>query len=159
MKKIMLYRDSSSLTETEGRIEFDGTTLYTIERPWVPEAPGGKPFASCVPAGTYRLEMYTRQNGDIVPILTNHGLGVFHSAADRENGIGRYKILIHAGNIVANVSGCIAPGLSRGTEGEAARMASKAMVKSSRAAMKKLMDHLDGEEAELEIVGENRYEL
>ena len=73
--------------------------------------------------------------------LVNPGLGVYYQAADRPNGVGRYLILIHAGNTHKDVIGCIAPGLEKVGAG----------VGSSRAAMKKIMEYIGDDEAELII--------
>lgn len=152
MKKIILNRESPTATEIRGRMSFDNTVLYTIERPWIPDAPGGKPFESCVPAGDYRLEHFVRPNGDTVLALTNHGLAVFLHDQDRTGGVGRYLILIHSANWADQVNGCIAPGTGRGlnTRGP--------MVTRSRDAMEILMGYIAGEEATISIIGENTYE-
>jgi hypothetical protein len=152
VKRIELIREIVSDTEIQGRLNVGPDTLYTIERPWVPESPGGKPFESCVPAGTYRLSLHTRGNGDIVPAMTNHGLAVYYAAADRPGDVGRYKCLLHSANWVHQIHGCIAPGKGRAPSNQGP------MVTSSRAAMKVIMDYLGDSEAELEIVGENKYE-
>jgi len=49
-----------------------------------------------------------------VYILENPELGVCKEAQDRPAQKGRYLILIHVGNWVTDVIGCIAPGLSGG---------------------------------------------
>lgn len=141
MKLLTLIREASTETETMGRMEASGLFFHTVEQEWRPTAPGGEPNNSCVPAGQYKLISHTRPNGDKVLALVNPGLGVYYQAADRQHGVGRFLILIHAGNSVKDVVGCIAPGLSR--DGD--------RVLSSRAAMKQIMQYIDDDEAEILI--------
>jgi len=109
-----LKRFSYASTETEGVLSMSSFDLATIERPWVSwDARGGKPFASCVPDGSYILDPWTRPDGKEVYILSNPDLGVYRLKDDRPRGFGRYLVLIHIGNYVSNVVGCIAPGLHR----------------------------------------------
>lgn len=120
---------------TEGWLWLDdGTRLHTIERPWKPGGgPGGLPFVSCVPDGSYDLEPYLRPNGDQVLRLRNPDLGVYGDETDVPAEGGRYLVLIHAGNFVDDVVGCVAPGLDRIIH------KGRPMVTSSRAAMRLLM--------------------
>ncbi len=145
MRGLTLNREPSTDTETMGLFTFDSVSLFTIERPWIPTDPGGMPFESCVPAGRYDLVPYVRGNGDVVRALVNPGLGVYFRKHDRPNGIGRYKILFHAGNWVTDVVGCIAPGYGRTVSGKGP------MVTDSRKAMKVLMNWLGDDEAEIVI--------
>lgn len=126
---MILTREPSGETETMGRLIVDSTELHTIEQEWRPTSPGGEPNNSCVPAGRYDLIFHTRPNGDEVLALVNPGLGVYYQAEDRPRGVGRFLILIHAGNYSHDIIGCIAPGLGRAGK----------MVTSSRAAMKIIM--------------------
>lgn len=152
MKRLTLTRDLPSPTETQGILSFGDVSLNTIERPWIATDPGGKPNESCVPAGRYRLIQHVRPNGDDVVALVNHGLGVYRYREDRTNEVGRFLILIHKGNWSSDVVGCIAPGLTRQSSSRGP------MVGSSKAAMKQIMDYLDGEDGELDIVGVSGYE-
>ena len=95
--------------------------------------PGGMPFESCVPDGEYQLIEHARPNGDQVLALRNPDCGVYYTEQERGDRPGRYLILIHSANWVEQVVGCIAPGLVR-TIAE-----NKRMVRSSRAAMRKIM--------------------
>lgn len=124
-----------------GRLEFDGNKMHTVEQEWRPTAPGGEPNNSCVPAGNYKLIPHTRPSGVKVVALVNPGLGVYYLPEDRPHGVGRSLILIHSGNTHKDVVGCIAPGLGR----------SDNMVTSSRDAMKKIMEYIGADEAELFI--------
>ena len=147
MKELLIIREPSTEVETMGRIFLNPNgeeiTLHSVEQEWRPTDPGGQPNNSCVPAGTYALIPHTRSNKrkDKVVALVNPGLGVYYKKGDRPNGVGRFKILIHAGNTHKDVIGCIAPGLGR--NGQA--------TVSSRKAMKVIMDYIGGHEAELVI--------
>lgn len=90
-----------------GELFFDGVKISeTIERPWQ----GNKPYVSCIPAGTYELFPYIRNNGDHVYALYNPHLNVYINADDRPNETDRFSILIHIANWAEELSGCIAPG-------------------------------------------------
>ena len=146
MKKLLLERRPTTANETEGFLSYDREILATIERPWIPhDTPGGKPFASCIPEGSYDVHYHERPGGDVVPCLINPLLGVHYLQEDVPDQGGRYLILIHSGNWSTDVVGCIAPGLSFGNSPQGP------MVKSSKAAMGRLMDYLDGETATLDI--------
>jgi hypothetical protein len=136
MNDLTLIRDSYGTKETMGKMfDADGNLLaHTIERPWVPDMnhPGGTSFESCVPDGIYNLVPHTRPNGDKVVALVNPELGVWYGKADRPSTWGRYLVLIHSGNYVDHVVGCIAPGSSRTI------YENRPMVTSSRATMKTL---------------------
>lgn len=125
-----------------GELSIGAHVLHTVEQEWRPTAPGGEPFNSCVPAGQYRLIPHVRPSGDRVVALVNHGLGVFYEEMDRIREVGRYLILMHAGNTSDDVVGCIAPGMSR--DGE--------FVGSSRNAMAIIMAEIGDEPAELLIL-------
>ena len=147
MKRLYLERDApvDSGRATVGTLIFDGLALKTIERLWFPTAPGGQPFASCVPAGRYELVPFIRPNGDHVRALVNPGFGVYLEDTDRPNGVGRYLILIHAGKWVDDVVGCIAPGTTLAETGKGP------MVQQSRQAMQSIMGWLGDAPAEIII--------
>lgn len=87
----------------------DSGIFYTIERPWIPhEEPGGKRFHSCIPDGTYEIFPYMRGDRSYTYSLANPDLGVYIS----QGFTGRYAVLMHPGNRVQDVQGCIAIGLS-----------------------------------------------
>ena len=129
---------------TRGELHVGDQSFQTVERPWIKNAagPGGLPFESCIPDGTYHLRAYTRPSGKKAFILSNSALGVWEQDSDRPNTEwGRYLVLIHVGNTVKDVVGCIAPGLT-GTD---------RAVGSSGAAMVKIIELLAGSEHELRI--------
>lgn len=133
-----LYRFNYSPGITQGRWIVGDLEIFTTERPWVPgENKGGKPFKSCVPDGTYNLIPFERSNGDQVLALLNPALGVHLYKGD---GLGRYAILIHAGNWVTDVVGCIAPGRSLAIGRNPETEQQENMVSHSKWAMKKLAE-------------------
>ena len=110
----ILIRFTYADNRTEGDWTVGDKTLATIERPWIRHTSfGGKPRESCIPDGRYTLVPFTRPNGSKVYALRNHELGVFVYPDDRPDGLGRSLVLIHVGNYVTDVVGCIAPGLAR----------------------------------------------
>jgi hypothetical protein len=128
---------------TRGVLHVGNHTFQTIERPWIKnsDGPGGLPFESCIPDGTYRLRAYTRPSGKKSFILSNSDHGVYEQQEDMGGATGRYLILIHVGNTIADVVGCIAPGLTGADRS----------VGNSRNAMLKLLELLNGGEHELRI--------
>jgi len=149
MKHLLLERKKSDEndTETEGFLSFSGHVLATIEQEWRrdPARPGGVSFNSCVPVGTYQLRPHTRPDGKNVVALINENLGVYYLEEDLPPEGGRYLILMHIANWSHNVVGCIGPGMGK------ADSDSGPMVTSSTAAMKLVMDYIDGDDAVLEI--------
>ena len=145
MKDLFIEREPSTDSETMGRLSWyeEGgvVQIHTVEQEWRPTMPGGESNNSCVPAGRYDLIKHVRPNGDEVLALVNAGHAVYYEDLDRPSSVGRFLILLHSGNTSADVVGCIAPGLSRNDN----------FVGSSRDAMKKLMEHIGGEEAVLNI--------
>jgi len=129
---------------TRGVLNVGNQSFQTIERPWVknPAGPGGLPFESCIPDGTYHLRHYTRPSGKKAFILSNADRGVYESDEERvDHSWGRYLILIHPGNTVEDVVGCIAPGLTGADRS----------VGNSRNAMLKLFELLEGGEHDLAV--------
>jgi hypothetical protein len=128
---------------TRGVMNIGHQSFQTIERPWVKnnEFAGGLPFESCIPDGTYTLRAYTRPSGKKAFILSNPSLGVFEQKEDRPGDNGRYLILIHPGNTVADIVGCVAPGMTGGPD----------HVNNSRAAMAHIVELLNGSEHQLRI--------
>ena len=143
MRTLTLTRDAYYETSTMGYLKMGAQVLYTVEQEWRPTAPGGEPNNSCVPEGRYELLPHVRPNEDEVFALVNEGLGVYYTAADRTRDVGRFLILIHAGNTSSDVTGCIAPGCGRHGE----------VVTRSREAMKKILQYIGDEPAEIIIRG------
>lgn len=102
---------------TLGWLTFGSLKLATLERPWIPgEGPGGKLRESCVPDGDYRVIAHTSVKFPNTYALINHDLGVYYQPDDKPSGQpwGRTAILIHKGNWVTSVVGCIAIGRTHG---------------------------------------------
>lgn len=103
---------------TLGRLHVGNLDLFTLERPWIqnPEGPGGALSVSCVPDGTYAIQPHNSLKHPNTYALTNELLGVFYQATPPECGPvdarlwGRTTILMHVGNTVEDVIGCIASG-------------------------------------------------
>jgi len=146
MKNLLLERKPTTASETEGFLSFNKEILATIERPWVDDGtPGGKPFQSCIPDGVYELMPHTRPDGKASLALLGPANGVYYAQGDVPAEGGRYLILIHVGNWVDDIVGCIAPGLGKGPSSQGP------MVKSSSVAMKRILDYVDGDDAQLAI--------
>lgn len=136
MSDLLLVRDSYGPNETLGIMMNNAGELlaHTIERPWIkgPDV-GGLSNESCVPDGIYQLVPYTRtKDGSHVVALVNEDLGVYFQKADRPEPRGRFKCLIHAGNYVEDIIGCVAPGTGRTIN------KNRRMVTASRATMARL---------------------
>lgn len=100
---------------TKGYLKFGRYTLFTIERPWRDNQRG----ESCIPSGTYEVAPHG-WHGEKVRKPRSYEL---LNTAPREG------ILIHAGNVVEDVIGCIAVGMKYGTlNGEDAVLASEAAM-------------------------------
>lgn len=151
--ELILERFSYASSETEGVLSLPDHDLATIERPWVrANTLGGKPFASCVPDGEYRLDPWTRPNRGEVYILSNPDLGVYRLEEDRTRGIGRFLVLIHIANYVRNIVGCIGPGTQRVIMKDKKTGTYERAVASSGEAMKILRQYLGREETHKLII-------
>jgi len=88
---------------TFGQLECQGETFYTVEKPFK----NNLPFVSCVPAGEYSLMPYQSvKYGDTFKLVSVPN----NVMPDKIDDKIRYGILIHRGNTVDNVVGCIAVG-------------------------------------------------
>lgn len=115
---ILLRRYAGDGERTTGILQVDGHEFASMERPWLPNpnGPGGLPRKSCVPAGVYQVDPWHSVNFPETYIVTNPQLGVYRQPGDIPNGQawGRSAILIHVGNFVRSVIGCIAVGMEHG---------------------------------------------
>lgn len=118
--KLSLVRDPSDGVRTFGTMTLPtdsaDTLLQTLERPWIPSplgVPGGHPYTSCVPAGVYALEVHDTITHPQTWALVNHELGVYHQDSEIQSQGGRALCLIHSANVVRQLAGCIAVGLTR----------------------------------------------
>lgn len=136
---LTLQRNAYTETETQGLLFVNGQIYHTVELPWLRyEHPGGRSGRSCVPDGEYDLVPFTRPNGDKVLALINPDHGVWLHQEDRPNPWGRFLILIHAGNTVDDIAGCIAPGLER------IIYKKQVFVTNSKEAMSRIMTAVEG---------------
>ncbi len=143
-----LPRFAFTPSETQGNIRIDNWSCFTIERPWLRwDYPGGQPFESCIPDGTYDLVPFIRlHSGARSFAIVNPDLGVYFNDADRpidDQGQrhGRYLCLIHIGNYVNDVVGCIAPGKARTID----RLKNRLMVTSSAVTMTEILSRVGWE--------------
>ena len=119
--------------------------LATIERPWIPSRAGigGTPRESCIPDGIYTVRPHTSKKFPNTYALINESLGVDYQQRPAGQSWGRTAILIHIGNTVDDVVGCIAVGLDHGF--------GYINVTNSRLAMGKLREHLGRTNSLIEI--------
>jgi hypothetical protein len=113
---ITLIRDLDNGRCTLGVLSVAGVTLQTLERPWVPGAPGGKKGVSCIPSGLYQLIQHDTEAHPRSFALVNEALSVFHLACPPGRQ-GRTACLIHVANFVSELRGCIALGMERALNG------------------------------------------
>ena len=101
-RSLTLQRISDNGLRTRGLIKIGLSTLYTIEEPWKDNQVG----KSCVPPGTY----------NVVPHGWEPGTKLHQKRAYRLlNTEPRSGILIHSGNTVRDIEGCIIVGMKPGT--------------------------------------------
>ena len=151
--ELVLERFSYASTETEGVLSLPDHNLATIERPWVPvDAPGGKPFESCIPDGEYLLNPWVRPDDSEVYILFNSDLGVYQEEDDMPDGVGRFLVLMHIANFVRNVVGCVGPGTRRAIMRDKKTGTYERAVSSSGEAMRILRKVLGREETHTLII-------
>lgn len=103
---------------TLGLLKFGPHSVWTVEKPWR----DNQVFQSCIPDGSYPLQAFDSKAHPRCWVITPVP--------------GRTGILIHPGNTVRDVSGCIAPGLEY----------SGMTVRNSREAMRLLNYVLDRKE-------------
>lgn len=104
---------------TLGWLTIGPLRLATLERPWIPNpaGAGGMPFHSCVPDGLYVVAPYSSPKFASVFRLEGAAQGVYGDALPTGQTWGRTEVLIHAGNVVEDVVGCIAVGISHALAG------------------------------------------
>lgn len=89
-----------------GRIVYGDFRAFTVERPWV----NNKARESCIPDGEYQLKWYDSPKFGPTWALIGETVSLFPEA-----GKARSAILIHAGNTMDDLLGCIALGSTLGT--------------------------------------------
>lgn len=126
--KLLRYCDTGILTQ--GILLLDGKWIAdTLEKPWK----DNKQFISCIPAGEYKIqyaEKYKtvkgKELGEVFKVL---------EVAHRDG------ILIHAGNYVQDLEGCLAIGIKSGVK-----------VLSSRETLSSVVHRFKEKEGFLEIL-------
>lgn len=86
---------------TFGRLLIGDLDLWTVERPWK----DNEPSVSCIPEGEYKLEPHSSQKFPDTWALVGETVSHYPEA-----GKARSAILIHVGNTMDDVIGCISPG-------------------------------------------------
>lgn len=109
----------------------------TLERPWLkhPDGPGGQLSRSCVPDGEYRMRPHDTRKFPGTYAIVNEDLGVWYTRRPPGQQWGRTGILIHVGNYVSDLEGCIALGMSHAKAPDG-----RWMVTRSKVAMTKLRE-------------------
>lgn len=132
---------------TIGTLHAGTLRLATLEEPWIrdPDGVGGQRRdgtlpGSCVPDGPYSLVPHDGAKFRDVWALVNSRLGVYRTPAQvpKDQKFGRSAILIHTGNSLADIEGCIAVGQRYGIEGN------RLWLYDSRKAIQQLRDLLGG---------------
>ena len=118
---IYLDRFAYTMYGVFGMLRYDGMKLFTVERPWS----DNQRNVSCIPTGAYPLKLTHFIHGD-------------YPAYELLDVPGRDSILIHIGNTMDDVRGCIAPGLMLGWVGK------KWAVVESKLAFERFMEHMNG---------------
>ena len=121
MITITRYADYGDVKkETFGVLTFGEFTCYTVERPWMDNAPS----VSCIPTGKYHLHSYTSNRFGNSVIIYGGTVSPYPDPNFTRSGI-----LIHPANVANDLEGCIGLGDSFGTVyGEHAVMNSRKTV-------------------------------
>jgi len=130
MKRLELKRISDSLLCTMGVLLDTQTGLPLMVTLELPDLDNQQRI-SCAKPGIYRVVPYSSEK--------------YKSAFHIQDVPGRSKILIHTGNTVSDIKGCVLVGANYGT------YKGKPAVLSSRASLSILKEYVDGEEFELLI--------
>ena len=95
MTDALLTRFKTSDEGTFGKLEAGGWSFwcYTVELPWKEN----QPYISCIPEGLYHCEVWDSARFPLSYIV--------------KDVPGRSHILIHPGNSIKDILGCIAPGM------------------------------------------------
>lgn len=130
---LILRRNPSTDTETQGVLEVEGEIFQTIEPPWR----DNKPFKSCIPAGDYLLEPHNGGKYAGTYAMINEAMGVYHLPQDRKDNTDRYACVFHAANWASQLEGCCALGIGKAEGYDKRTSLVLPMVTQSRVAMKK----------------------
>lgn len=131
MSHAHLQRFAYTPMGTFGRLTVGDQSWFTVERPWL----NNKPGISCIPEGTYPLKLRT---SGIVSRTTS---GNYSKGWEVTKVPGRSLIMLHIGNTMDDLEGCIAPGKSLGV------VQGKWAVQLSRLAFDELMAAMSGQDS------------
>lgn len=87
-----------------GKLTIGNYSFYTVEKPWR----ANRPFSSCVPEGIYAVQPHYSPKFKECYIFWGGTVG--RAESDLNEGIKRYKCLIHVANWPSQVQGCIGVG-------------------------------------------------
>ena len=127
-----LTRVSDDNGSTVGTLKIGDVEFVTLEEPWRDNQRG----VSCIPAGTYRVVPHGWDAGNKSGLRFKRAYRLLGTEP-------RTAILIHAGNTVDDIEGCILVGLTVGT------LNGKRAVLQSTRAMTQMRD----------VVGQNEFNL
>lgn len=148
---IAIQRDSLGPIAATGKLTIGELSVFTLEDPWA----NNKPFASCIPAGEYRLVPHESAKYGRIWAMVNPDLGVYHQPADipaGKRGAARFACLfVHSGNTDDDVEGCVCVGLTRGMAHNAKSNRPEPHVFDSRKAVAKVVAALPWVEHRLTI--------
>lgn len=124
MDRLLLLRYEDDSLRTFGILVVPpGDACHTVERPWL----DNKPFVSCIPPGVYTLRPWeSPTKGKCLKI----------EGCEPE----RTDCLIHRGNVVKDVTGCVAVGEYRGNLANAGRK--EPAVLNSKLIMRQLLTRI-----------------
>lgn len=100
---LILYR-SYTPRGTFGQLTIGELKLHTLELPWRSNVPR----VSCIPEGVYTLRLRT---SDVVKRTSG---GAFTEGWEVQDVPNRTHIMIHPGNTIDDIQGCIVPGMRTG---------------------------------------------
>lgn len=105
MELVSLERFAYTPFGVFGRLVYADFRAFTVERPWL----NNKPRESCIPDGIYQMEWYNSPKFGPTWALIGDTVSLFPEA-----GKARSAILIHKGNTMDDLLGCIALGSTLG---------------------------------------------
>lgn len=143
MKPLTLHRNYFDHGTFSVLCDENGNELCkAVEPPWL----NNLPSISCIPEGTYKLMPTESPKHGLCYILEAPELGVSMYGPSQ-----RTHILIHKANLVEQLEGCIAPGISFGALKSPKTGKLKWAVLDSEGGFSKVTQYLGWEEARLVI--------
>ncbi|HBD11001.1 MAG TPA: hypothetical protein DCZ13_02570 [Porticoccaceae bacterium] len=140
---MILWRDAYTEMGTFGRLVLpSGREVYTCERPWL----ANRESVSCIPEGVYTIR------ARLSNVVKRTSGGKYAKGWEVQSVPGRSYIMIHPGNTMDDVEGCILVGSSLGY------VKGKWAVLNSRATFDVVMDELRSREDWLLEIRQTRAE-